>query len=219
IQMDIKITGLTTDIMRTAMFQAHEARLHILEEMNRVISSPRGELSSYAPQYKELEVNPDIIRLIIGPGGKNIKTITSVTGASVDIEDTGKISIFAPNSEALNKACEMIKYYDQRPEVGKNYLGKVKKLLEIGAIVEILPNVEALVHISQLDLARIESVEAYISVGEDLEVKVTEIVGDRVKASHKAVLLEEQGKDWEAANKPKKEGHRPNKERPHKRRS
>lgn len=196
VQMDIKITGLTTDIMRAAMRQAREGRLHILGEMAKAIAQPRAELSPYAPQHAELMVNPDIIRLIIGPGGKNIKAITAATGAVVDIEDSGKVSIFAPTSEALHKAREMITYYDQRPELGKNYLGKVRKIMDIGAIVEILPNVEALVHISQLDLRRVEDTASAARLGEDMLVKVVEINGDRIRASRKAVLLEEQGHEW-----------------------
>lgn len=196
VQMDIKITGLTTDIMRAAMRQAREGRLHILGEMARAIAAPRPELSPYAPQYGELEVNPDIIRLIIGPGGKNIKAITTATGASVDIEDSGKISIFAPTAEALEKVKEMIAYYDQRPEVGKNYPGKVRRVMDIGAIVEILPNVEALVHVSQLDVNRVEHPASVARLGEDMLVKVIEINGDRIRASRKAVLLEEQGQPW-----------------------
>ena len=118
VQMDIKITGLTTEIMRAAMKQAHEGRHHILEEMAKAIAAPRKELSRFAPQHAEVFVNPDIIRLIIGPGGKNIKAITAATGASVDIEDTGRVSIFAPTAEALEKAREMVSYYDQRPDLG-----------------------------------------------------------------------------------------------------
>ena len=180
------------------MQQAHEARLHILDEMAKVMPEPRKELSKYAPQVKEFMVNPDIIRLIIGPGGKNIKAITTSTGASVDIEDNGHVSIFAPSKEALDKAYGMISYYDQRPEVGKNYVGKVRKIMEIGAIVEILPNVEALVHVSQLDIGRVSTVESAVKLGQELEVKVIEIVGDRIRCSHKAVLLERQGRKWEA---------------------
>lgn len=198
IQMDIKITGLTTDIMRQAMQQAHEGRLHILQEMANVMPKPRNELSKYAPQVKEFKVNPDIIRLIIGPGGKNIKAITTTTGASVDIEDDGHVSIFAPSKEALEKAYAMVTYYDQRPETGRNYLAKVKKIMDIGAIVEILPNVEALIHISQLDTSRVSTVESAVQVGQEFEVKVIEISGDRIRCSRKAVLLEQQGKKWEA---------------------
>ena len=196
IQMDIKVEGLSTDIMRAAMRQAHEGRMHILGEMARVLPGPRKELSPYAPQHKEIYVNPDIIRLIIGPGGKNIKAITSATGAAIDIDDSGKISIFAPSSDSLERACEMISYYDQHAEVGKNYVGKVKKLLEIGCIVEILPNVEALVHISQLDTSRVPQVADVVSLGEEMKVKVIEINGDRIRASRKAVILEEQGHPW-----------------------
>ena len=196
VQMDIKITGLTTEIMRAAMRQAHEGRLHILGEMAKVIAAPRAALSRFAPQHAELFVNPDIIRLIIGPGGKNIKAITAATGATVDIEDSGKVSIFAPTADALDKAREMVSYYDQRPDLGKNYMAKVRKILEIGAIVEILPNVEALVHVSQLDVNRVEKPEDVARLGEDMLVKVIEINGDRIRASRKAVLLEEQGHPW-----------------------
>ena len=196
VQMDIKITGLTTEIMRAAMKQAHEGRHHILEEMAKAIAEPRKELSRFAPQHAEVFVNPDIIRLIIGPGGKNIKAITAATGASVDIEDSGRVSIFAPTAEALEKAREMVSYYDQRPDLGKNYLAKVRKIMEIGAIVEVLPNVEALVHVSQLDVNRVEQPGDVARLGEDMMVKVIEINGDRIRASRKAVLLEEQGHPW-----------------------
>ncbi|QCC86713.1 polyribonucleotide nucleotidyltransferase [Desulfovibrio desulfuricans] len=196
VQMDIKITGLTTEIMRAAMKQAHEGRLHILDEMAKAIAEPRKELSRFAPQHAEVFVNPDIIRLIIGPGGKNIKAITAATGASVDIEDSGRVSIFAPTAEALEKAREMVSYYDQRPDLGKNYLAKVRKIMEIGAIVEVLPNVEALVHVSQLDINRVEQPGDVARLGEDMMVKVIEINGDRIRASRKAVLLEEQGHPW-----------------------
>ena len=196
VQMDIKITGLTTDIMRQAMQQAHEGRLHILAEMAKALPEPRKELSRYAPQHAEIFVNPDIIRLIIGPGGKNIKAITTATGASVDIEDSGRVSIFAPTADALEKAREMVTYYDQRPELGKNYTAKVKKIMEIGVIVEVLPNVEALVHVSQLDVNRVEQPGDVAHLGEDMVVKVIEINGDRIRASRKAVLLEEQGHPW-----------------------
>ena len=196
VQMDIKITGLTTDIMRAAMRQAREGRIHILDEMAKALSAPRPELSPYAPQHAEIMVNPDIIRLIIGPGGKNIKALTQATGSEIDIDDSGKISIFAPSAEALQKTAEMIAYYDQKPEVGKNYQGKVRKILEIGAIVEILPNVEALVHISQLDSGHVDNVADIASLGDDMLVKVIEIAGERIRASRKAVILEEQGHVW-----------------------
>jgi len=209
VQMDIKITGITTEVMARAMAQAKEARLHILGEMSKVLAAPRPELSRYAPQHAEMFVNPEIIRLIIGPGGKNIKAITAATGASIDIEDSGRISLFAPTLEALNQAREMVGYYDQRPELGKNYPGKVRKVLEIGAIVEIMPNVEALVHISQLDVNRVAQVSDIARLGEDMEVKVIEMNGDRIRASRKAVLLEADGIAWnpeDTARPPRREG-------------
>jgi polyribonucleotide nucleotidyltransferase len=135
-------------------------------------------------------VNPDVIRLIIGPGGKNIKAITSETGASVDIDDSGKVSIIAPTLEALEKARELVLFYDQRAELGKNYDAKVVKILEIGCIVELMPNLEALVHVSQLDTARVEHVADFVKLGQRMTVKVIEISGDRVRASPKVVLQE-----------------------------
>lgn len=196
VQMDIKISGIPADVMSKALLQARDARLHILDEMAKELAESRAELSKYAPQIATIEVNPDVIRVIIGPGGKNIKAITAATDASIDIEDSGKVTIFAPTLESLEKAREMVEYYDQRAELGKDYNAKVKKILEIGAIVEILPNLEALVHISQLDIARVEKVEDLVSLGEDMKVKVIEINDGRVRASRKAVLLEAQGTPW-----------------------
>ncbi len=196
VQMDIKIHGLPTEVMARAMQQAKEARLHILGEMAKAIAGPRGSLSPFAPQFEEVWVNPEVIRLIIGPGGKNIKSITAATGASVDIDDSGRIVIFAPTKESMDQAKEMVMYHDQRAELGKNYNAKVRRILEIGAIVEILPNLEALVHISQLDTNRVEKTEDIARLGEDMMVKVIEVNGDRVRASRKAVLLEAQGIEW-----------------------
>ena len=200
VQMDIKISGIPTEVMAKAMQQAKEARLHILGEMRKVLGQPRKELSAYAPQHAEITVNPDIIRLIIGPGGKNIKAITAATGASIDIDDSGRISIFAPDTESMEKAKEMVQYYDQHAELGKNYRGRVVKVMEIGAIVEILPNVETLVHISQLDTERVDKTEDIANVGDEMEVKVIEINGDRIRASRKAVLLEADGIPWNPAD-------------------
>lgn len=200
VQMDIKIDGLPAEVMGRALAQAREARLHILNEMAKVLPEPRQALSKYAPQLSVVEVNPEIIRVIIGPGGKNIKAITSATGASIDIEDSGRISIFAPTKESMDMAREMVMYYDQRPELGKNYTAKVRKIMEIGAIVEILPNCEALIHISQLDTSRVEKTEDVVQLGQDVEVKVIEINDGRVRASRKAVMLEAQGVEWDPAD-------------------
>ncbi|MBO5650374.1 MAG: polyribonucleotide nucleotidyltransferase, partial [Selenomonas sp.] len=196
IQMDIKINGLPTDVMARALEQARVARLHVLDVMAQYMPAVRSELSPYAPQHMEVFVDPEVIRMIIGPGGKNIKAITSSTGASIDIEDSGRVTIFAPTHESMMAAKEMVLYYDQHAELGKNYNAKVKRVMEIGAIVEILPNVEALVHISQLDTGRVEKTEDVAHPGEDMMVKVIEINGDRIRASRKAVLLESQGVEW-----------------------
>ncbi len=209
VQMDIKISGIPTDVMTRALSQAKEARLHILAEMAKAQPAPRHGLSPYAPQHCEVEVNPDIIRLIIGPGGKNIKQITADTGASVDIDDSGKVAIFAPTKDAMEKAKEMVLYYDQRAELGRNYVGKVRKVLEVGAIVEILPNLEALVHVSQLDVNRVEKPSDIARLGEEMTVKVIEINGDRIRASRKAVLLEAQGVEWKPEDTARPSGPRP----------
>ena len=196
IQMDIKINGLPTEVMARALAQARAARLHVLDVMAKAMPAVRDGLSPYAPQHMEVFVDPEVIRMIIGPGGKNIKAITSSTGASIDIEDSGRVTIFAPTQESLMAAKEMVLYYDQHAELGKNYNAKVKRVMEIGAIVDLLPNVEALVHISQLDTGRVEKTEDVAHPGEDMMVKVIEINGDRIRASRKAVLLEAQGIEW-----------------------
>lgn len=223
VQMDIKVTGISMEIMTKALMQAKEARMHILGEMAKALPAPRTALSKYAPQHSQVDVSPDSIRLIIGPGGKNIKAITAETGASVDIDDSGKVSLFAPTLDALEKAKEMVLMYDQKAEVGKNYENaKVVKVLEIGCIVELLPNLEALVHVSQLDTNRVETVADFVKLGDTMTVKVIEVNGDKTRASRKAVLLEEQGIEWtpESTRRPapRRDGDRGNDRRPPRRR-
>lgn len=214
-QMDIKIAGIPSDVMAKALAQAKDARMHILGEMNKVLDAPRANIAAHAPKYEALQVNPDIIRVIIGPGGKNIKSITSDTGAAIDIEDSGRVQIFAPNEEAMRQARERVLYYDQRPEVGKVYEGPVKKLLEVGALVEILPGVEGLVHISQLDLGRVEKVTDVAKLGDTMKVKCLELLPDgKMRLSRAAVLAEEQGIEFQdsppRSNRgPKRDGGQP----------
>jgi polyribonucleotide nucleotidyltransferase len=213
IQMDIKITGIPQEVMRRALHQARDARLGILDKMNATLAAPRTELSPYAPQLTVVEINPEKIREVIGPGGKTIKAITASTGASIDIDDSGKISIFAPTQEAMERAKEMVLFYDQKADVGRNYQGKVKKIIDCGAVVEILPGLEGLVHVSQLDVNRVENVGDVVAMGQDLEVKVIAVEPNgRVRLSRKAVLLEEQGEtidlnDFAAPSRPR--GDRP----------
>ncbi|MEF3698862.1 polyribonucleotide nucleotidyltransferase, partial [Desulfolutivibrio sp.] len=209
IQMDIKITGIPQAVMRKALYQARDARQHILSKMNEVLAAPRPELSPNAPQLAVVMVNPEKIREIIGPGGKMIKAITAETGASIDIEDSGKVSIFAPTLEALEKAKERVMYFDQKADVGRNYQGTVTKVLDCGVVVEILPGLDGLVHVSQLDTERVENVADVVKLGQPMEVKVLDVESNgRVRLSRKAVLFEEQGRPYDPADYPKTGGAR-----------
>jgi polyribonucleotide nucleotidyltransferase len=200
IQMDIKITGIPSDVLRAALAQAKEGRVHILGKMNEVISEPRPELSEHAPQLEIVTVHPDKIRSVIGPGGKNIKAITAATDASIDIEDDGRVFIFAPNAESMAKAKEMVLYHDQTPEIGKDYEGRVTKVIDCGAVVEILPGVDGLVHISQLAEERVETVSDVVKLGDTTTVKVLEVEPNgRVRLSRKAVLMEARGETIDLA--------------------
>ncbi len=196
IQMDIKIKGIPSDVLRRALNQAKDARLHILDGMAECIGAPREELSELAPQMCELYVDPEKIRSIIGPGGKNIKAITSETEATIDIEDSGKVMIFAPTLKSMQEAKARVEYYDQKPEIGKNYRGIVRKILEIGALVEILPGCEGMLHISQMDFERIEKVDDLLKLGQEVEVKCVDLEpGGRIRLSRKAWLMEQAGQE------------------------
>jgi polyribonucleotide nucleotidyltransferase len=196
IQMDIKISGIPADVLRRALGQARDARNSILNDMKQVLASPRSEVSDLAPQMAVLHINPDKIRSVIGPGGKNIKAITAETEADVDIEDSGRISIFAPSMESLERTKEMILYYDQTPQPGKNYVGVVRKILEVGALVEILPGCEGMLHVSQLDVERVEKVTDLLQLGQEVTVKVIELEANgRIRLSRKAWLMEQAGQE------------------------
>ncbi len=205
VQMDIKISGISGEIMHQALDQALEARRHILDQMKQVIDRPRKELSPFAPKMEVIHVDTNKIKDVIGPSGKHIKAITAETGSSIDIEDSGKISIFAPSEEILQKTKEMILFYNQKPELGKDYEGVITRILDFGAVVEILPGLDGLVHISQLDTGRVEKVSDVAKIGDRIKVKVIEI-DDRgkVRLSRMAVLMEEQGQtfDLSSASRP-----------------
>jgi len=175
LQMDIKIQGITKEIMEQALEQAQVARLHILDEMNKVISKPAEEVSDFAPRYSTMKINPDKIREVIGKGGETIRGIAEKTGAQVDIDDTGKIKISAVNGEAANAAKKMIEDITTEAEVGKVYDGKVMKIMEFGAFVNILPGKDGLVHISQISDERVEKVTDHLSEGDEVKVKLLEI--------------------------------------------
>lgn len=189
LQMDIKITGVTLEIMRTALQQAREGRMHILNRMNEVLAIPRAELSPYAPRITTIEIDPDKIRNVIGPGGKMIRKIQDETKVQIETEDDGRILIFSPDAKANERAVEMIRLVTEDAEVGKTYTGKVKRIMKFGAFVEILPGIEGMVHISQLDNTRVNRVEDVVNIGDEVKVKVVEIDSQgRVNLSRKAVL-------------------------------
>ena len=189
IQMDIKIDGINKEIFQQALAQAKKGRAFILNKMLEAISEPKKELSPYAPKITTITVNPDKIRDIIGPGGKMIKKIVEETGAKIDVDDSGKVFVAAVNSESAQKAIAMIEGLVAVAEVGKVYTGKVTRLMNFGAFVEILPGKEGLVHISQLSTERVEKVEDVVSVGDEIAVKVVEIdQKGRINLSRKAVL-------------------------------
>ncbi|MDK2823068.1 MAG: polyribonucleotide nucleotidyltransferase [Clostridia bacterium] len=197
IQMDIKIAGISREILKEALEQARRGRLHIMGKMLEVITEPRSELSPYAPRIITTTVDPDKIRDIIGPGGKTIKKIIEETGVKIDIEDDGKVFIASVDVKAAEKALKLIENLTKELEVGQIYLGKVARITNFGAFVEVLPGKEGLVHISQLALERVEKVEDVVSVGDEIMVKVTEIDRQgRVNLSRKE-LLKEQDKNSE----------------------
>lgn len=193
IQMDIKITGITREIFEAALAQAKRGRAFIMGRMMEAISTPRPELSAYAPRILTISIHPDKIRDVIGPGGKMIKKIVEETGAKIDIEDDGTVYIASVDQKGAQRAIEIIEGITADVEVGKVYTGKVTRLMNFGAFVEVLPGKEGLVHISQLALERVGKVEDVVAVGDIIKVKVTEIDRQgRVNLSHSAVLRAEQ---------------------------
>ncbi len=191
IQMDIKIEGLTREVMERALGQAKEARLHILGEMEKAITNPRGHVSEYAPIITILQIRPEKIKLVIGSGGKTIREITSKSGAKIDVDDTGKVVVAAVDKESAKVAIDMINGVVQEAEVGKLYMGKVVKIMDFGAFVEIFPGTDGLIHISQLDKTRVNKVTDILQEGDEVLVKVLEVdESGRIRLSRKAALGE-----------------------------
>ncbi len=192
IQMDIKIKGIDRDILERALAQAKRGRLHILSKMNEVISEGRPHLSKYAPKIIQFTINPDKIREVIGPGGKMINKIIADTGVKIDIEDDGRVFISTPDDAAAKKAKKIIKGIATDIEPGQVYMGKVTRIIPIGAFVELMPGKEGMCHISKLDSKRVEKVEDVVNVGDDFLVKVLEIdKQNRINLIHKGVRMEE----------------------------
>jgi polyribonucleotide nucleotidyltransferase len=194
LQMDIKVQNVTTTIMREALQQALEARLFILDKMEAVISTPREELSPYAPRIYKITVPVDKIREIIGPGGKVIRGIIEQTGVKIDVEDDGTVNVFAADGESAKKAIQMITEIAAVAEVGKTYLGKVVRLVDFGAFVEIFPGTDGLLHISEISENRIKNVEDELKEGDQILVKVLALEGNKIRLSRKAVLREQREK-------------------------
>ncbi|HCP95482.1 MAG TPA: polyribonucleotide nucleotidyltransferase, partial [Anaerovibrio sp.] len=189
IQMDIKIKGISREILSAALAQAKRGRAFILGKMLECIAEPNKELSKYAPRVTTMQIKPDKIREVIGPGGKVIKKIIEDCGVQIDIDDDGTVRISATSVEASEAAIACINEIVKEVEVGEVYKGKVTRIMNFGAFVELLPGREGLCHISQLDKKRVEKVEDVVNVGDELEVKVTEIdQKGRVNVSHKVLL-------------------------------
>ena len=189
IQMDIKISGISKAILKQALAQAYEGRMFIMDAMMKAIDEPRKELSPYAPRVEQMKIDVDKIKDVIGSGGKTIKKIIELTGVEIDVEETGVIHVLSADAEACQRAMKMIEDIVKEPEVGEIYEGKVVKIMEFGAFVNILPGKDGLVHISQLAKERVKKVEDVVSVGDTVRVKVSEIDKQgRINLSMKALL-------------------------------
>jgi polyribonucleotide nucleotidyltransferase len=194
LQMDIKVAGITSQIMREALAQAQRGRLFILEKMDEVLAEPRVKVSAYAPRIYTLQIPVDKIRDVIGPGGKMIRSIIEQTGVKIDVEDSGKVNVASNDEVSANKALQIIRDLTASAEVGKTYLGRVSRLADFGAFVEILPGLDGLLHISEVAEHRIKDVRDELKEGDQVLVKVLAVEGNRIKLSRKAILKEQRAK-------------------------
>jgi polyribonucleotide nucleotidyltransferase len=188
LQMDIKIEGITPDIMEQALKQAHAGRIHILNAMNEVLPASRTEINAHAPNYAVMEINSDKIRDVIGKGGATIRQLTEDTGAVIDIDDNGTIRIFGENKAATKEAIRQIEALTAEVEVGTVYTGTVARIVDFGAFVTVLPGTDGLVHISQIADERVENVTDYLSEGQSIKVLVQDVDNrGRIKLTMKGV--------------------------------
>jgi polyribonucleotide nucleotidyltransferase len=194
LQMDIKIMGITPQIMREALEQARHGRLFLLDTMDAVISSASKEKSQFAPRIHTIQIPTDKIRDLIGPGGKVIRGIIDATGVKIDVDDTGRVNVASSDADGLARAIQMISDLTAVPEIGKTYLGKVVRLAEFGAFVEIFPGTDGLLHVSEIAEHRVKEVKDELREGDQILVKVLAIEGNRIKLSRKAVLREQRAK-------------------------
>jgi len=201
LQMDIKTTGITFDIMREAFAQAQTGRLFILDKMNEIINSARTELSATAPRIITLQIPVDKIGALIGPGGKTIRGIIEATGATVDVEDDGRVFVTTADGEAAKKAVGMIEALTREIKVGEIFLGKVVSIKPFGAFVNLIPGKDGMVHISELDVGRVNQVEDVVNIGDEINVMVIDVdAGGKVSLSRRSVLNGESPEDRKAAN-------------------
>ena len=191
-QLDIKLTGISVEILKEALEQAKTARLFILDSMDKTIAVA-NDVSNDAPKFLSISVNPEKIRVLIGPGGKNIKGIIEETGSDVEINDNGTVNIFAANGASLEETIEKIKAYTREPELGETYNGLVKDIKEFGAFIEVLPGIEGLCHISELAYSRVSNVEDVLNIGDKVDVKVITVSGGKYGLSLKALLEKPEG--------------------------
>jgi polyribonucleotide nucleotidyltransferase len=194
LQMDIKVGGVSINMMREALAQAKKARLQILDTMDQTLPSGRTEISTYAPHLHMLNIPTDKIRDLIGPGGKKIRSIIEATGVKIDVMDDGKVHVFAGNGKAAEEALKMIRDITATAEIGKTYLGKVVRIADFGAFVEIFPGTDGLLHISEIADQRIRSVRDELKEGDQVLVKVLAVEGNKIRLSRKAVLKEQRDK-------------------------
>ncbi len=194
LQMDIKIGGLTREILQQAMEQARRGRLFLLDKMDAVLDGPRQERSQYAPRIETVQIPTDKIRDLIGKGGATIRGIIEQTGAKIDVDDTGRVSVASSDADGLKRALAMISDITAVPEVGKIYLGKVVRLAEFGAFVELFPGTDGLLHISEIAEHRVKEVKDELREGDQVMVKVLAIEGNRIKLSRKALIKEQRAK-------------------------
>jgi polyribonucleotide nucleotidyltransferase len=194
LQMDIKVPNVTHAIMKEALEQARRARLHILDKMNAVINTPRETLSPYAPRIFTMQIPTDKIRELIGPGGKMIRSIVEATGCKIDVEDDGSVKIFSADGTAADRCIQMITDICAVAEIGKTYLGKVVRIVDFGAFVEIFPGTDGLLHISEISENRIKQVRDELKEGDQILVKVLALEGNKIKLSRKAILKEQREK-------------------------
>jgi len=199
LQMDIKVLGVSIPMMREALAQAKKARLQILDIMEKTLSAGRGQISAYAPRLYKLSIPQDKIRDLIGPGGKKIKSIIEQTGVKIDVLEDGTVHIFSTSGAGGDAALQMVRDVTASAELGKTYLGKVVRLAEFGAFVELFPGTDGLLHISEISEHRIRDVRDELKLGDQVLVKVLAIEGNKVRLSRKALIKEAREKQQKAA--------------------